>query len=122
MPKSRSGATKRRWVSFYNVESEEAMKEYLATGEDNLPKLFRISDHTFVRIWKAAYEKTGVKVTPQVLREWFCDEMGRLGVPDRYVDAFCGRAPKAVLARRYSDFSPEKLKEIYDKANLRVLD
>jgi len=27
-----------------------------------------------------------------------------------------------VLARRYSDFSPEKLREIYDEANLRVLD
>jgi len=48
-------------------------------------------------------------------------EMGRLRVPDRYVDAFCGRAPKTVLARRYTDYSPEKLKEIYDKAGLRVL-
>jgi len=30
-------------------------------------------------------------------------------VPDRCVGAFCGRAPKTVLARKYSDFSPEKL-------------
>jgi intergrase/recombinase len=47
--------------------------------------------------------------------------MGRLGVPDRYVDAFCGRVPRSVLARHYTDFSPEKLKEIYDKADLKVL-
>jgi intergrase/recombinase len=47
--------------------------------------------------------------------------MGRLSVPDRFVDAFCGRVPKSILARHYTDFSPEKLKEIYDKANLRVL-
>jgi len=33
--------------------------------------------------------------------------MGRLGVPDRYVDAFCGRVPRSVLARRYIDFSSE---------------
>lgn len=46
--------------------------------------------------------------------------MGRLGVPDRYVDALCGRVPNSVLARRYSDFAPEKLKDIYDKANLDV--
>ena len=46
--------------------------------------------------------------------------MGRLGVPDRYVDAFCGRVPRNVLARHYTDFSSEKLKEIYDKANLKV--
>jgi len=55
-----------------------------------------------------------------VLRAWFCDEMGRLGVPDRYVDAFYGRSPKSVLARRYSDFLPEKLKEIYEQAGLRM--
>jgi len=44
-----------------------------------------------------------------------------LGVPDRYVDAFCGGIPKSVLGRHYTDFSVEKLKEIYDKANLRIL-
>jgi intergrase/recombinase len=35
--------------------------------------------------------------------------MGWLGVPDRYVDAFCGRVPRSVLVRHYTDFSPEKL-------------
>jgi intergrase/recombinase len=66
-------------------------------------------------------EKIGIKITPQVLREWFACEMGRLGVPDRYVDAFCGRVPRTVLARHYTEFGPERLKEIYDRANLRVL-
>jgi intergrase/recombinase len=47
--------------------------------------------------------------------------MGEMGVPDRYVDAFCGRTPKSVLARHYTDYSPGKLKEIYDKADLSVL-
>jgi len=44
-----------------------------------------------------------------------------LGVLDRYVDAFCGRVPISVLARHYTDYSPEKLKEIYDKAGLKAL-
>ena len=47
--------------------------------------------------------------------------MGRLGIQDRYVDAFCGRTPKSVLARYYTDYSPEKLVEIYEKAYLNVL-
>jgi hypothetical protein len=47
--------------------------------------------------------------------------MGKLGLADRYVDAFCGRVPRSVLARHYTDFSPERLKEIYDKAGLKVL-
>jgi len=68
-----------------------------------------------------AKEKTGVNITPQRLREWFCSEMLSLGVQETYVDAFCGRVPKSVLARHYADFSPGKLKEIYDKANLKVL-
>jgi len=65
--------------------------------------------------------KSGVEVTPQVLRNWFCNEMGRLGVQDRYVDAFCGRVPQSFLARHYTDYSPERLKEIYEKAGLMVL-
>ncbi|MBT8172314.1 hypothetical protein KJN74_05540 [Candidatus Bathyarchaeota archaeon] len=47
--------------------------------------------------------------------------MGNLGVPDRYVDAFCGRTPKSVLARHYTDYNPERLKKIYEKANLKIL-
>lgn len=71
--------------------------------------------------FKMTSEKTGIKVSPQILRDWFCNEMGRLGVQDRYVDAFCGRVPQSVLARHYTDYSPERLKEIYDRAGLRVL-
>jgi len=47
--------------------------------------------------------------------------MARAGVPDRYVDVFCGRTPKSVLVRHYTDYSPERLKEIYEKAGLRIL-
>lgn len=55
-------------------------------------------------------ERLGISITPQVLRKWFATEMARLGVPDRYVDAFCGRVPRSVLARHYSDYSQETLK------------
>ena len=84
-------------------------------------ELFSISERQYRRIWKVAKDKTGIRITPQMLRDWFCEEMSRLGVADRYIDAFCGRTPKSVLARHYSDYSPEKLKRIYDKAELRVL-
>ncbi|MBS7610455.1 hypothetical protein KEJ36_05350 [Candidatus Bathyarchaeota archaeon] len=56
-----------------------------------------------------------------MLRCWFADKLGRLGVPERYVDALCGRTPKSVLAKHYTDYSPEKPKGIYDKAGLKVL-
>jgi integrase/recombinase XerD len=120
IPKNHNGETKKSWVAFFNQEAERALKEYLATRKDTSPKLFRISPQNFVDIWKYASQESGVRITPQVLREWFCDEMGRLGTPDRYVDAFCGRVPSSVLAKRYSDYAPEKLKQIYDKAGLRA--
>jgi intergrase/recombinase len=47
--------------------------------------------------------------------------MAEQGVQDRYIDAFCGRTSKSILARHYTDYSPERLKRIYDKAGLKVL-
>lgn len=120
IPKNHKGETKRCWVTFFNEKAEGTMKEYLTTRKDDSSKLFRISSHTFLDVWKRAEQESGVRVTPQILREWFCDELGRLGVPDRYVDAYCGRVPKSVLAKRYSDYAPDKLKEIYRQAGLNL--
>jgi len=116
IPSGHSGSTKHSYVSFYNEETENILNKVIGDND----KLFPISDRQFRKIWKRAQQKTGIRITPQMLRDWFCEEMGRLGVSDRYIDAFCGRTPKSVLARHYSDYSPEKLKQIYDKANLRV--
>jgi len=121
IPNGHDGGTKRSWVTFFNEEAELALKEYLETRKDDSPKLFRISPHTFIDVWRYASQDSGVRITPQVLREWFCDELGRLGVQDRFVDSFCGRVPKSILAKHYSDFSPKKLKEIYDQAKLKII-
>jgi len=123
IPRESSSRTKRTWITFYNDEAEEALKIYLGSFQDleKDSKLFPVSESYFRKRYKAFERETGIKISPQILREWFACEMGRLGVPDRYVDAFCGRVPRSVLARHYTDFSPEKLKEICDKANLKVL-
>jgi intergrase/recombinase len=84
-------------------------------------RLFSISDCQYKKIWKDAERKSGVQITAQKLRAWFCCEMGNLGVNDRYIDTFCGRTQKTVLARHYTDFNPERLKKIYEEANLKVL-
>ena len=120
IPSNHSGETKRSWVTFFNEEAERALKGYLATRKDGSPKLFRISPHNFIDIWKYARQDSGVRVTPQILRRWFCAEMGKLSVPDRYVDAFCGRLCQSVLAMHYTDYSTEKLREIYNGAQLTV--
>jgi integrase len=121
IPRKTESRTKRTWVSFFNDETRDVLKEYLESRTDNNPRLFKMhrDDHM---IFRTARAETGIQITPEVLREFFACEMGRLNMPDRYVDAFCGRVPHSVLARHYTDFSPERLKEIYDRAGLSVLD
>ena len=120
-PDNHRGETKKSWVSFYNEEAEEALKEYLETKKHSRSqRLFPMQRDEVVELWKAAREKTGMSITPRKLRQWFCSEMMRLGVSETYIDAFCGRTPKSVLARHYTDFSPEKLIEIYEKAGLMI--
>jgi len=48
--------------------------------------------------------------------------MGELGVPDRYVDVFQGRAPRTVIAKHYTGKVLERLKRIYYKAGLKILE
>ena len=122
IPRTHSGATKKTWCTFFNKECRDVLLEYLDIKTQSNPRLFPWNSREYGNIfWRKARKKTALKITPQTLRDWFCVEMGELGVQDRYIDAFCGRVPKSVLARHYTDYSPERLKRIYDKAGLTVL-
>ena len=116
-----NGSTKSTWATCFNEEAQTHLKRYLANRQTDDRRLFPISQTTLRRIFRGTHKRTGLDIRPQVLRDWFCCQLGELGVPDRYVDAFCGRVPKSVLARHYTDYSPDKLKRIYDKANLTAL-
>jgi len=99
-PDNHEGETKKSWVSFYNDEAERVVKEYLATKKSSKSqRLFPMQREEAIELWRIARDKTGIGITSQRLRQWFCSEMLRLGVSETYVDAFCGRVPKSVLAR-----------------------
>ncbi len=115
MPESHDGNNKKSWVSFYNSEVEELLKKY-----DGNP--FEISRNTIAHLFKEISNKTGINISAQTLRSIFAREMNQRGVSDRHIDAFCGRLPQSVLARNYSDYSLEVLKEIYDKADIHILE
>jgi len=70
---------------------------------------------------KKACKIAQVKVALLMLRVWFCNKMDELGVQDRCIDIFCGRASKSVLAKHYTSREIQKLKSIYDRAGLKVL-
>jgi integrase len=120
--KNNASTTKHRWVTFYNEELGEKLFPYLESRTDSNLRVFVVDKwKTFARHWKMAQKEAKLHITPKDLRDWFCVEMTNLGVTDRYIDAFCGRVPKTVLGRHYTDYSPHRLKKIYDKANLRLL-
>jgi len=105
-------------VTFYNDEMKELLGDYTPRpGKRWIP----IKTDDFRDVWRIPKEKTGISITPQVLRDWVCVAMGEAGVQDRYVDAFCGRLPKSILAKHYTDYSPLRLKRVYDNAKLRML-
>jgi len=118
---TKSNPTKKVYFSFFNEECERALKEYLETRTDDDPRVFTTNINHMDEAFKKVSSRISVKITPKDLRVWFACKMADLGVQDRYVDAFCGRVPKSVLARHYTDYSPQRLKRIYDRANLKVL-
>jgi len=113
--------SKKAGITFYNEECEEYLKRYLESRADNNGLLFVIGSKRFRRMWDKASEKAGFRITAQTLRIWHSTTLGELMVPDRYVDVFQGRAPRSVLAKHYTGKGLERLKRIYDKANLKVL-
>ena len=113
--------TKKAGVTFYNKECEVHLTKYLGSRRDSSGTLLPISNCAFYAMWRKVSKNAGVKITPQVLRKWHSTELGERGVPDRYVDVFQGRAPKTVIAKFYTGKELERLKRIYDKAELKVL-
>jgi hypothetical protein len=57
-------------------------------------------------------EKTGIRITPQILRGRFACEDGQTRSSRQACRLFCGRVLGSVLARHNTGFNPEKLKEI----------
>lgn len=100
------------WLSFYNAETGALFNEYQGNP-------FETS--TVAHVFRDAANKTGIDMSAHALKSVFAHEMSKAGMQDRYIDSYCGRVPGSVLARHYSDYSPDVLKEIYDKANIKIL-
>ncbi|KXA96521.1 hypothetical protein AKJ38_03135 [candidate division MSBL1 archaeon SCGC-AAA259I14] len=113
--------TKRSYVTFYNDETEEALNKYLPKRKDGDSRIFQVSSNPLQKSFRKTSERSGVKITPKTLRKWFAKEMRNLGVSGEHIDAFAGRLPQSVRAKHYTSYSPERLKEIYTRADIKVL-
>jgi len=114
-----NGSTKNSWITCFNLEAQTHLRRYLKNRR--IGPIWQVGETGIRKAFNRANRKTGLHITPQVLRFWFANEMSRLGMSDRFIDALQGRTPRSILARHYSDFSVERLKEAYDKAGLSIL-
>jgi intergrase/recombinase len=121
IPNSHQGQTKHSWITFYNEEFERILQQYMTSRHSTSDLLFSVSRKRIADIFRRTSRRTGKRITAQTLRRWFCSQMLQLGVQEIYIDAFCGRTPQTVLARHYTDYTPDTLQTIYEKAELTVL-
>jgi len=113
--------TKRSGLTFISEEALSHLEYYQTRRTDDSPLLFPLSDRQWRNIWDTASKGAGCRITAKRLRLWHSVELGEKGVPDRYIDAFQGRAPRSTLAKHYTSHGMDRLKVVYDKAELKVL-
>jgi integrase len=120
------GQTKHSWFSFFTNQTADHLENYIkhthgemGLGDDyrieSTTLLFPISKRTVQNAFQKTSELTGIEINPHLLRSIFTDKCTKAGIKDKYIDAFCGRTSKGVLAKHYTDYSVESLREQYDR-------
>ena len=110
------GATKSSWISFVTAQSIQQISQYVK--KMNLTpnsKLFTISERTAQQNFKDTSYHTDITINPHLLRTVFTEKCTIAKIPDKYIDAFCGRISDSMISKHYTDYSPTKLKEQYQK-------
>lgn len=114
-----SGSTKSSWISFITKQAAEILEDWFWVsdcdhqGEEN-HEIFCISDRMVQQAFKQASETLGLSINPHLLRTVFTEKCSQAGIKDKYIDAFCGRVSQGVLAKHYTDYSPDALRRQYD--------
>lgn len=112
------GKTKQSWISFMTQQTVDVLYDYLGDIDfdfnDN-SKLFLASTRTVQDEFKKASETIAASINPHLLRTVFTEKCSQAGIENKYIDAFCGRVSQGVLAKHYTDYSPEALRRQYDK-------
>ncbi len=116
------GDTKFSWYSFITQQTSEFLDSYIMSeafqfkeGDENNTNLFNISARSVQQEFKNTSESLGFSLNPHLLRTIFAERCREAGIEKEYIDAFCGRTPKGMLAQHYTNYSPESLRKQYEK-------
>ena len=143
----RAGESKRAYVSFFSKKTQEFfanvylpfrakfVKQYapalrnLGYGEDYIKewnrRLFPFRDYELRQeIYRASEKAIGRQISLYELRAFFASYMSLKGMPAQIIDIIQGRLPPKqfqVLAKHYLAISIRDLRDLYDRANLTIL-
>ena len=111
------GNTKHSYLSFVTEQTSEILFDYLDNNNklDDLDLLlFDVSTRTIQKDFQNASLETGIEINPHMLRTVFTEKCTDAKIHEKYIDAFCGRTPKRIIAKHYSDYSPDSMRKRYD--------
>jgi len=109
------GNTKHSWVSFTTVKMAKILDNFIEENYlGNNENIFSVNSRTIQNNFKLVSEKLGIHLTPHMLRSIFTEKCTIAKIPDKYIDALCGRTSPSIIAKHYTDYSPEKLRLQYN--------
>lgn len=115
------GETKHSWFSCITHQTCALLDKFVEKnfdyedGEDMKSLLFSTPTRTVQQAFKDASEQLGIEIHPHLLRTVFADRCTKSGIKDKYIDAFCGRISKGILAKHYTAYSEDAMVEVYEK-------
>jgi len=105
--------TKRVYISFFNSEVRDMIKEYLEKNKLDYP--FKLSDRQIKQLFKQASANAQTKISAQRLRKFFATYSIENGMSPLLVDFLQGRVGKSILMKHYLRFDIKLLRKEYDK-------
>lgn len=115
------GATKHSWISFITGQTLSLFESHIASNFDENDEnhlgllLFSVPKRTVQQAFKNASDELRFSINPHLLRTVFADRCTKAGIKDKYIDAFCGRISRGVLAKHYTAYSEDALYDEYQK-------
>ena len=109
-----SGDTKSSWYGFYTYQTAEIFTNYINQNYI-CGDVFSVTYDQVYAEFKRVSGITGIELTPKSLRTIFVERCIDAKIDKNVIDIFEGRIPKGVQSKIYRNYSPERLKEYYDK-------
>ena len=109
-----TGDTKSSWYGFFTEQTKEYLESHIENTEYQ-DKIFSVTYDQVYAEFKRVSEITEIELTPKSLRMIFVERCIDARIDKNVIDIFEGRIPKGVQSKIYRNYSPERLKEHYNK-------